>query len=312
MALGLTIAIGDLLIANRQPHATTGDAVLRHAAALVSERSGLQPAPGQYLFTETRSFYQATIYQQDIESGSFVPVADAQYFETEDSWADINGFGTVQFTRSPLAFPSSSDQAAWNDTAAGRAFSGQFRESLPDLPLMQLVPNLSGLSTDPNELAHQIAAGSDGTNVDLIPDGPSAVFQRAARLLVGPDSGMTPSLASSLYRVLANQPHVSLNGATTDHSGRRGIEVSVSDRENVSALVLDPASGMPLEVQYSPRAGPTSSASGGMALQCTPMPECGSPPETLTPTGTVISLSPIWTDTVTSRIVNALGTTGSP
>jgi len=312
MALGLTIAVGDLLIGNPQPHPSAGVVVLRHAAALVAERTGLQPAPGQYLYTETRSLYQAVIYQTDIQSGSLVPVANAQYFETEESWADINGMGTGTLTRSPLEFPSSSDQAAWNGTSAGRAFSVQFRESLPEPSLMQFVPNLSGLSTDPAELARQITAGSDGTNVDHIPDGPSAVFQRAARLLVGPDSGMTPSLTSSLYQVLANQPHVSLNGAATDHSGRRGIEVSVSDRGNVSALVLNPTSGMPLEIQYSPHAGPTSSLSGSVALQCTPTPECGSLPETRTPTGTSISVGPIWTDTVTSRIVNTPGTNGSP
>ena len=311
MSLGLVVAISTLLIGSHQPPRSAGADVLRHAAALVAAETGLQPAPGQYLYTETRSLYQATIYQRDIASGSLVPTAEAQYFETEETWTDFAGIGTGLLTRSPLQYSSSSDQAAWLGTKFGRDFSTGFAQSVSEPSLTQSVPNLSALSTDPTQLAHELATGSGGTNVDLIPNGPSAVFQRAARLLVGPDSALSPSLTSSLYQVLANQPGVTLLGEQTDHRGRAGVAVSVSDQGGVSLLIINPKSGLPLEVQYSPHTGAPISSLGGSTYQCIPVPECGSTPETGTPQGTAVTVGPTWTDTVSSQIVASPGARGS-
>ena len=215
--------------------------------------------------------------------------------------------GTSLLSRSPLQFPSTSDEGAWNQTAAGRSFSSRFSQSVPVPSLTQAVPNVSAVSTDPTQLAREITSGLDGSNVDLIPDGPSALFQRAARLLVGPDSGMTSSLASSLYQVMARQPGVTLLGTATDHLGRRGIAVSTRSANGPSALVLDPKSGLPLEVQYSPSTGFTPSSNGVATLQCRPTSECGSPSQALIPQGTDITVGPTWTDTETNEIVTSPG-----
>ena len=73
MALGLVIAVGALVVGTHRAPPVAGALTLRHAADLVSERTTLQPGPGQYLYSETRSLYQVTIYQNDISSGSSVP-----------------------------------------------------------------------------------------------------------------------------------------------------------------------------------------------------------------------------------------------
>jgi hypothetical protein len=180
--------------------------------------------------------------------------------------------------------------------------------------LQQSVPQVSGLSSDPSTLAQELAEGFDDSNVDRIASGPSAVFQRAARLLVGPDSGMTGSLASAIYQVMADQSGVTLLGNTTDHSGRQGIGVSMSSPTGVSELIIDPQSGSALEIQYSPPAS-SISAPPGATVRCLTVSSCGSLVEKNPPLGSTEVVAPIWTDTVTSGIVNAEGATepvGSP
>jgi len=166
---------------------------------------------------------------------------------------------------------------------------------------------VSGLSTDPTILEREIARGRQGTNVDLITSGPSAVFQRAARLLIGPDSGMTSSLASALYQVLANQSGAALLGATTDHSGRQGVGVSLSSSRGVSELIIDPTSASALEVQFSPPLPSLSGSPKGPTIRCIVATECGS--STLPPENATSLVVPIWTDSVTSGIVNSIAST---
>jgi hypothetical protein len=307
MAVGLVIAVLATVGVRHFTQESPGRSALLNSAHLVSSQVNSQPAPGQYLYTETRSLYQVTIYQKSLHAYALLPVATAQYFETEQSWADSNGDGTGILTRSPLQFPSTSDEAAWNATGAGKRFSSQFERSVNESSLQQLVPNLSALSSNPKILAGELADGLDGTNVDQIADGPTAVFQRAARLLVGPDSGMTPALASALYDVMADQPGISLVGSTSDHRGRPGIGVA-SGGGGLSELIVDASTGLALEVQYPPPVASLPAPSGGVPVLCSGSTACASGVQ-LTPDGIVIEAAPIWTDAVSSQIVASAGAT---
>ena len=104
-----------------------------------------------------------------------------------------------------------------SDTSVNRAGVFRYRSTTAGKPLL----NVSDLPTDPKALAQVIAAGGLQTNIDLIPAGPNATFERAATLLVGPTAGMTPALASALFQVLAGQPGVQLLGSVTDHEGHK-------------------------------------------------------------------------------------------
>jgi len=310
MALGLVLVVGDLIVGTHRPGTSAGSAALRHAAVVVSEQSTPRLAPGQFLYTETRSLYRATVYQGAAGSSRLVPVAQAQYLETEQAWADVNGNGRGLLTRGPLQYSSEADQSAWDATAEGRTFSSEFNRSVVEPSLRQLVPDVSDLSTDPSTLAQEVANGFDGSNVDSIPAGPSAVFQRGARLLVGPDSGMTSSLDSAIYQVLADQPGVTLLGTTTDESGRQGTGISVSSPSGVSELIIDAASGSALEVRYSPPPSSIASPLNGPTTHCIPAIDCGSSASQLTPNDSFDLVTPVWTDSVTTEIVSSEGATG--
>jgi hypothetical protein len=307
VALAVVLAIGDILIGPNRPRpSSSAAAVLRHAAAVVSDQTAPQLGHGQYLYAETKSLYQVTVYGSGKTSKVLVPLASAHYVETQQTWADVNGAGRGLLTRGPLQFTSGADKSAWEATPAGQNFSFQFTRTETEPSLRQVLPDVSELSSDPNTLTRQIAEGINGTNVDFIPSGSSAVFQRAARLLVGPDLGMTTGLSSALYQVMANQVGVDLLGATTDHLGRQGIGLSLSSPSGVSELIIDATTGSALEIQYSPPASSIPASTKGPTVHCSSGPICG---KELPPLGSEAVEAPVWSDTVTSGVVNSIGST---
>jgi hypothetical protein len=161
------------------------------------------------------------------------------------------------------------------------------------------------LSTQTGVLSRQLAQGGGPTNVDVIRSGPAAVFQRAARLLVGPTSAMSSSLAAALYQVLAAQPGVTLLGSTTDHSGRQGVGVSISSPSGVSEIIIDPTSASALEIQYAPPPASVPTPSGGATVTCQSVATCGSSVQHIVPLDGEEMVTPLWTDTVTRGVVNS-------
>jgi hypothetical protein len=305
MALGVALTIGIAVFGSSGTPESPGALALRHAAVEVSAQSTPQLPPGDFLYTETKSLYQVTIYQETSSSGSLVAAGEAQYLETEQSWADSSGNGHGLLTRGPLQFTSQADRTRFTTTTDGRLFAEQFDRAVDEPSLKQSVPDVSRLSTNPGVLGQEIFDGVSGTNIDVIPAGPSAVFQRAARLLVGPESGATSSLKSALYQVLADQTGVNLLGTTTDHSGRKGIGVSLSSPNGVSELIIDPQSGSALEIQYAPPVSSTSSSLEGAGVTCSSDAVCQPPANGLTPQPSEELIAPIWTDTVTTEIQGA-------
>jgi hypothetical protein len=157
------------------------------------------------------------------------------------------------------------------------------------------------LPTDPSALTAVIADGEQGSNVNLIPAGPNATFERAATLLVDPTTGMTPALASALFRVLANQPGVQLLGTVTDHEGQSGeaVTLQAADGLTVSEVIVDPATGRLLEAQFA-QAAKTSSLSSG-ASSC--MGSFGEPFSCHQVTNSS-TIAPLWTDVVATGVVD--------
>jgi hypothetical protein len=169
--------------------------------------------------------------------------------------------------------------------------------------------DVSDLPTDPSALASVIANGELHTNVNLIPAGPNATFERAATLLLGPTTGMTPALASALFQVLANQPGVQLLGTVTDHEGQTGQAVALTtvtpaDGLNVSKVIVDPATGRLLEAQFALPASTLPNPGGTM---CTG--PANAPISSLTCTaassGHQMTIAPIWTDVVATGVVGS-------
>jgi hypothetical protein len=306
--LALVLVGADVLHRSTPPRPADAASVLRRAAIVVSDQSAPRLAPGQYLYVKTQSLIQATVYEPTDGSKAFRQVADAQYQETEQSWADKNGSGTGLLTRQPLQFTSSDAQSAWEATSAGRLYSSQFLSTVPEPSLQQSAPDVSRLSLNPKTLTRQILDGADGTNVDRIPLGRSALFERVSRILIGPDVGMTTSLSSALYRVLADEPGVSLLGPVTDHQGRTGVGVSVSSPTGASTIIINVATGAAIEIEYAPRLHSLPRPTGGPTVTCISGHDCATAPQQLEPLSTTV-VAPIWTDAMTTGIVNEDGAT---
>jgi hypothetical protein len=274
--------------------------VLLQAAKKAGEQHNRLNA-SQYLFSDTRTLYEVVLYAPS-GSGTLVEGATAQFIETNEVWINARDNGRVLRTQGALRFSSAKDQSEWDSSPVGQhvyqllpnsiRYQGQTR------PEQSLV-NLSDLPTVPNRLESVLANDKLQTNIDGIPRGPDAVFERAAALLLGPDFGMSPALASALFHVMANQRGARLVGGVTAHSGRRGVGVvqEASASGNVSEVVLDPSSGTLLQTSFvSP---PTTMISRGRKACSTS--KNGSP--SCRQQTTSATLAPIWTDLVSSGIV---------
>ena len=270
------------------------------------------PAPGQYLYTETQSSYGVTLFAADAASDEMVEVATAQFGETDQAWTGADGVGHMVRTVGAVGFPSAADEAAWQASASGPSMLQQIAhygedggQSDPERLL-----DVSDLPTDPTTLASVIAAGGLDTNVDLIPAGPDATFERAATLLAGPTEGMTPALSSALFEVLAGQAGVQLLGPVTDHNGQQGqgVVLSGAGGTEVSEVVVDPTTGALLEARYAPPAA-TMPTGGNICVTPTDVASgsAATPPCPHVVGSTVIA--PLWTDVVSSGLVgSATGT----
>jgi hypothetical protein len=272
---------------------TAAAAVLDQAAAVAGQQT---PGPGQYLYTETQSSYQITNYKANASTGVLDQVATASYGETDQSWTDTTGKGQVLRTYGAAVYSSVADQMGFLATAAAQGgrpfFGGQAQPEAPPL-------DVSGLPTDPVTLAPVLAAGQMGTS-QYIAAGPDATFERAARLLIGPTTGMSPALASALFQTMADQPGARSLGTVSDHNGDQGEGVALGDATStqVAEVIVDPQQGRLLEVDYAVP-GTTSAPPGGAdcatsssSLQC------------VQPVGEEI-MAPVWTDLVASGVVGS-------
>ena len=279
-------------------------AVLASAATVAAQQSN-QLAPGQYMYTETKTLYQLALGSQNGTETAVANGVVAQFTETVRLWASTGGAGTVLRTNSALQFSSSADRAEWNANPVGRQLQEEFSSgsssSVLAIPEEHAV-NLASLPTAPSELALVIERGQRQTNIDHIPPGPNSTFERTAALLLGPDTGRTPALSSALFRVLATQPGTQLLGRVTDHSGQQGVEVVLASPASgtVSKVLVDPSSGSLLEAEFTPA---ESSVRIGGAETCE-----GSRNDTVcVPSTAQATLSPIWTDLVASGVVSSNG-----
>ena len=228
----------------------------------------------------------------------------AQFTQVDQVWTNAADIGRALRTDSALQFSSPRDQEAWNASPAGQHFSQEFPSTSGSQGRglrEQAVVDISDLPTDPDQLATVIASGGLHTNIDLIPSGDNATFQRSAALLLGPDVGMSPSLASALFQVLANQPGTRLVGRVADHNGQEGDGVVLTSpkSERPSEVIVDPTSGAVLEAVFAPPPS-TLPARGGETC-------VGSGSKTPTCSSSIIRAvsDRVWTDLVATGIVGA-------
>jgi hypothetical protein len=262
------IILATVLLQGPGTGASAASVVFNRAALAVLSAPVTKLGPNQYLYSETRSLFEATAYSPiaGTSSGTLRSVAQATFTETRQIWLDSAGLGRYELTRSPLQFVSPEDQAAWAASPAARFWQITHPSSQAGPQVERVTTEVGGLPTDPNTLAALITKGRTGTPVDTVPSGPESTFERAARLVVGPNRGMSRTLESSLYEVLAMQHGAFVQTGVTSHSGAKGTAVSirVASPNTVDRIIIDPTTGAPLEVDSVPF-GPTITVSHGKA-----------------------------------------------
>ena len=302
-AVALVTAL--LVIPGTSPPPSSAAEFLHASAELVANQPALVPPSGQYLYTEQQSQYQVSVYEPGSDSSSVDLATVAQYGETERTWVDARGNSTEQQNRTALSWPSAADQQAWEANPGAQTFSATYRQSVTEPTLSGKIPDVSALPTDPSALAAVLKGGGPVANPDQIPDDTDSVFERAARLAVGPDSGLSPALSAALYQVMADQPGVQLLGQTTDHQGRLGTAVGISTSSGLSEVIVDPRSGAALEAVYAPPPESISATLPGPGSQPCSASAC----TLLEPGQGRLVEAPLWTDNVTSGVVPSIGST---
>ncbi len=263
-----------------------------------------------FLYTEVKAGYKVTVYKPSQDGSTMVAFTSATYGETEQAWADEAGNGEGILNRTPLSFSSPGVQSSFEGSSEGQHFISGFQQTVNESDLSQDVPNVTSLPVDPSSLSQIISSGADGTNPDDIPNGSTAVFQRAARLLVGPVAGMTPSLASALFQVMSDQPGIELTQNAVDHSGQTGTEVSLAGSSGVSSLIFSEHSGAVLEAGFapSPASVPTDTQGSISFGACDQDGACSALKIDGPPLGIYI-VAPLWETVIESKHVVEKGTT---
>lgn len=318
-AVAVLVVLGLVVVPGRGQMPSTAAAVLDQAAAAAGQGQP-SPGPGEYEYTETETRYRVTFYMPQGGDAPLVAGATGYLDETDQAWTDAAGQGHHLVTVGSAHFASASAQAMWDAATQGSLGTSLGLPAAGQEQTQQPILSATGLPTDPTRLASFIAqqrikvsSGEASTGGDVstgvsssdayhLTDGvPYTVFEGAAVLLVGPTAGMTPALASALFKVMADQPGAQLLGTVADHDGQSGEAVSGSaSSTEVDQVVVDPTTGKVLEAQFvsPPSTMPPVTSCSGPAGETTGT--CVTP----APTKPVAATTPTWTDVVASGVVS--------
>ncbi len=315
MLIAASVVVIAMLAATLVPFGTSSPSAsaataLRNASHAIAGKGGASSGPELFLYTEVKSAYKVTVYKPSQNGSTFDAFTSATYGETEQAWADESGSGEGVINRTPLSFSSPAVQSSFAGSSEGQHFISGFQQTVNESDLSQDVPNVTSLPVGPTSLSRILSSGADGTNPDDIPNGATAVFQRAARLLVGPVSGMTPTLASALFQVISDQPGIELTQHAVDHSGRTGTGVSLAGSSGVSHLIFNQKTGAVLEAGFapSPPSVPADTQGSISFSRCDQGGACSTQKIDGPPLGLYI-VAPLWETVIESKQVIEKGTT---
>jgi hypothetical protein len=306
--LGTAAAVLAILIVTVLPGPSGEQSAAAAVFAQAATNTGKQThplGPDQYFYTKTRNLYQLSLYSPSGDSGTLAIGATAQVIDIDQVWMNNQGRGRILRTYGDLQFPSSKDRAEWNANVIGAHLfqtllsgSRSLAKSQPE----QALVNVSDLPTSTDLLKAVLASAELQSNIDLIPPGPNAVFERGVALLLGPVVGMSPALASGLFHVLASQPGIRLVGDVLTRSGQQGEAVVLpsSASGRASEVIMDPNSGSVLEATY---ASPPATIQPGGRVACV-NPSNGS--RNCTQQGARATLALMRTDVVSTGVVDSV------
>ena len=263
----VTLAVAVVLVAvalvptahSNKHHAPIAAATqLRKIALAVERQADDSPSANQWLRTEQSMSIAAGVSQV---GSTLTPDAQATINATITTWSNTTGQACISAATQPAQFATPANQAAWS--AAGLTDQPERQpvtgcdsiiqgDPVGTLTQSTGVIDVSGLPTDPTNLANELETGTTGIPaVDSVPadQGTSAAFERAAILLIGPDSGTSSGFESALYGALASLRGIQSIGDVQTHSGLTGTGFSGSTSLGGTTIVVDPSNGSLLEAR---------------------------------------------------------------
>jgi hypothetical protein len=275
--VGAAAAAVAVIVAQVVPGTSTGPpsaaaAVLAQAATRAGHQHPVVLAPGQYLYSETRTIQSTTWALGNNEpSWQF----DTTQEETLQTWQAANGSGRELITyNGPVQFTTSASREGWvlsgkpSIAPPTNTSTGQLNSTLiASRPVGVAVPTRDGipgaqppddstLPTDANALRRVIQSGGSDIPPSVtanIPDPstPAGTFGTAAEILETPATGISPALRSALFQVMASVPGVQLLGQATDRAGRDGTEIAspINSEGFRFEIVIDRLTGQLLQTQ---------------------------------------------------------------
>ena len=250
------------------PNGTRGitaqiDPAVSQELRLIGANSGAQDVDplgaGQWYMTHENVTFAAKAIET---GGTPTPDASGTVSAAITEWSNDTGQSCTLATTAPTQFASGENQAAWEaaglrDNPQTQPITGCLEASgataANGLGLGIGAIDAASLTTDPTQLANELTAGTTGMQgLDQIASdepGVNVGFERAAALLVGPTTGVTPAFRSALYQALALIPGIHDLGNVDTHSVRSGVGFSASWINGVTELVVDPSTGSLLEAR---------------------------------------------------------------
>jgi len=194
-------------------------------------------SPGQYAYTSLQ--IQSVVLAGSTPQGTTV---HAYLSGTQQTWVNAAGTGRMVITTDPtLHFFSAADRSAW--LAAGSPSLADPNQTAPQIYTVSPTLNpatvqaplyqVGGLSTNPATLERDLASGAVQVENFSNPGCRTQnclVFAKAAALLQGPSVGMTPTLRSALFKVLAGVPGTDALGIVTNRAGQSGVGFRYVDK----------------------------------------------------------------------------------
>lgn len=227
VAAATAVAVTALLPAGSGGPSPAAAAVLRHAARAAARQPAVEPpAPGQFVYTKSKSLFMDTAVtnQQTID-----------YYEhvTREAWIGPDGSGRIREAESLPSFVTDADRAAW--VAAGKPDLTGHRNSDQTWGAGGLdYLNLSKLPTDPAQLEQLI----EHRTIESGPPGDAETFTIIGDLLR--ETYAPPGVRSALYTIASQLPGVQLVGKIRDQLGRTGIAVAYVSHAISHELIFDP------------------------------------------------------------------------
>ena len=225
MAIAIAVALPALLPAGTRTGADPAAAATLHRLARVAlhRRTVDLPEPGQYVYTRSE-YTQTMVY--GVDDGS-----DFRYTEVavRRIWIAPDGSGRLVEQSSDGSFPTPADEAAWEAAGSPDVGGGRGSDDTYD-PGGLFFQDVSGFSTEPDQLREQVEALAEKTN--------ESTFEAVGDLLR--ETYASPALRAALYDLAASLPDVGFVGEVTDELGRTGIAVARTADGMTQELIFNP------------------------------------------------------------------------